>query len=98
MRVDRWRQFAWGIAGLIATAILLSWFWRVPYLFTLIGAAAWAFFGHIITLDEDLPGGWGNLDGSLPFPWRELAAKALVLGALVAIALLFPSLRAAGGG
>lgn len=69
-----------------------------PSLYTLIGAAAWAFVGHVITLDDDGPGGWSNPDGSLPFPWRELAAKASFLAALSAIALLFPSLRAAGGG
>ena len=98
MTVDRWRSIAWVVAGITGTAILLSWLWRVPYLYTLIGAAAWAFVGHVVTLDDDVPGGWSNPGGTVPFPWRELAAKAAFLAALIAIAVVFPSLRAAGGG
>ncbi len=98
MTVDRWRNIAWAVAGVTITAILLSLLWQVPYLYTLIGVAAWAFIGHIITADDDVPGGWSNPDGSLPFPWRELAAKAAFLAGLIALAVLFPGLRAAGGG
>ena len=98
MTVDRWRNIAWALAGVTITAILLSLLWHVPYLYTLIGAAAWMFIGHLITADDDAPGGWSNPDGSLSFPWQELAAKAVFLAALVAIAVLFPGLRAVGGG
>ena len=98
MTVDRWRSIAWVVTGVTIAAILLSLFWHVPYLYTFIGAAVWAFVGHVITADDDASGGWSNPDGSLPFPWRELAAKAVFLAALIAIAVFFPSLRAAGGG
>jgi hypothetical protein len=98
MTVDHWRSISWVAAGVAITAILLSLIWHIPYLYTLIGAAIWAFIGHIITADDDAPGGWSNPDGSLPFPWRELAVKAAFLAGLIALAVLFPSLRAAGGG
>ena len=86
------------VAGVAIAAVLLSLIWRVPYLYTLIGAATWAFVGHIVTADDDAPGGWSNPDGSVPFPWRELAVKAAFLALLVAIAVIFPSLRTFGGG
>lgn len=98
MTVDRWRNIAWIAAGAILTPVLLSLIWNVPYLYTLIGAAAWTFVGHIVTADDDAPGGWSNPDGSLPFPGCELAVKAGILAGLIAIAVLFPSLRALGGG
>jgi hypothetical protein len=97
MTVDRWRKIAWAAAGVAAIAVLLSLIWRVPYLYTLIGAAAWAFVGHIITADDDTQGGWSNPDGSIPFPWREIVVKASLLAFLVAIAVLFPGARALGG-
>ena len=98
MTVDRWRIIAWIVAGVAVTAILLSLLWHVPYLYTLIGAGAWTLVGQIITADDDVPGGWSNPDGSLPFPWRELTVKAAFLAGLIAIAVLFPGLRALGGG
>lgn len=85
-------------AGVAIAAVLLSLIWRVPYLYTLAGAAAWGFRGHLVTADDDAPGGWSNPDGSTPFPWRELAVKAAFLALLVAIAVIFPSLRTLGGG
>jgi hypothetical protein len=31
----------------------------------------WPIIGTLITLDDDLPGGWSNPDGSVRPPWRE---------------------------
>lgn len=59
----------------ITTALLLSRIWHVPYIFTLMGFAAWAFFGHLVTADDDAPGGWSNPDGTHLFPWGELVIK-----------------------
>jgi hypothetical protein len=71
--------------------------WNVPYIFTLIGLSAWAFVGHLVTADDEAPGGWSSPDGKLPFPWAELGLKALVLIALSAIAVVFPAIRRLGG-
>jgi hypothetical protein len=78
------------------TAIALSLLWKVPYLYTAIGFASWAFGGHLITIDDDLRGGWSNPDGSIPFPWAELAIKAAVLFCLVALVFFIPALRTLG--
>ena len=76
-----------------ALAVFLSLVWGVPYIFTFIGFSAWVFIGHLVTADDDLPGGFSNPDGSLPFPWAELAIKGLILLALVLLAAMFPALR-----
>jgi hypothetical protein len=78
------------------TTAILSAFWKVPYLYTFIGFAAWIFAGHLITIDDDFPGGWSNPDGSSPLPWRELAIKTAVLLGLVGLIFFFPALRALG--
>ena len=79
-----------------STAVILSLTWEVPYLYTLIGFAILAFAGHLITIDDDLPNGWSNPDGSIPFPWTELAIKAGVLLSLLGLAFLTPSVRTLG--
>ena len=71
------------IAG---TAIALSYFGGIPYIFTLIGFSAWAFFGHLVTIDDDMKSGWSNPDGSEPFSWLELLIKAAIFAALCAMA------------
>ena len=78
-----------------AVAIVLSLIWRVPYIMTFVGFAALGLIGHIVTIDDDMPGGWSNPDGSQPFPWKELLIKAAVLVGL-GLAALFPSVRALG--
>ena len=30
----------------------------------------WPALGALVTADDDLPGGWSNLDGTVPPPWR----------------------------
>jgi hypothetical protein len=76
-------------------AIGLSALWRVPYIFTFVGVAALVLAGHVATIDDDMPGGWSNPDGSQPFPWAELLVKAAVVGVLALLALV-PGVRALG--
>jgi hypothetical protein len=85
------------LATIVVVAIVLSAIWHVPYIFTVIGYFALAFFGHLITADDDTPGGWSNPDGTLPFPWRALTIKGVVLLALCLAASFFPALRHFGG-
>ena len=44
-------------------------------------ASGWAFLGHLVTLDDDMRGGWSNPDGSRAVWWRsvlELFVKLVV--------------------
>ena len=86
------------VAVVAASCALLSLFWSVPYIFTLIAFAAWALVGHLVTADDDASGGWSNSDGSRPFPLAELGLKAVLLAGLSAAAFAFPALRSFGGG
>ena len=81
----------------VATAVLLSLVWRIPYIYTLIGISGWVFVGHLVTADDDVPGGWSNSEGALSFPWAALLIKAAVLGSLCALAALSSSIRGFGG-
>jgi len=84
------------IATICSIAVMLSLIWAVPYLYTAIGFAVWALVGHLITIDDDVPGGWSNPDGSVPFPWVELAIKAAVLLILVGLVFFIPALQTLG--
>ena len=97
MKPEVTKRYAILLVVVLAVALLLSLVWHVPYVYTLIGFSVWAFVGHLVTADDDAPGGWSNPDGSLPFPWVELLIKALVLGALCASATLSPAIRVLGG-
>jgi hypothetical protein len=90
------KKYAVIAAVVTVIAIALSAIWHVPYLFTLIGFFAWAFFGHLTTADDDTPGGWSNPDGSQPSQLRELAIKGALLAGSCALAA-FPAIRSLGG-
>jgi hypothetical protein len=80
----------------VAMAVGLSVIFHVPYVFTAIGLSVWAFFGHLVTVDEDKPGGWSNLHNQPTSSWLSLLAKAGLLALLCAIVVLFPALRSLG--
>lgn len=65
----------------------------VPYAYTALALSAWVFFGHLITADDDAPGGWSNPDGSATFPWVSLAAKGGVFLGLCLLVALVPAVR-----
>ena len=91
------KPFTLLLVVVVVTTVGLSVFLRVPYIYSLIGFAAWAFLGHLVTADDEAPGGWSNPNGSLPFPWIELAAKALIFAALCTAAYFIPAIRIWGG-
>jgi hypothetical protein len=97
MQLKRGKYLIFLLVAVICTAIGLSSLWHVPYIFTLIGFSGWALVGHIVTADDDLPGGWSNPFGELPFPWRELLLKALVFIGLCVIAAFSSTIRNYGG-
>jgi hypothetical protein len=94
--VSEVKRYGITLAQCCSIAIILSLIWAVPYLYTAIGFAVWALAGHLITIDDDLPGGWSNPDGSVPFPWIELAIKAAVLLVLVGLVFFVPALQRLG--
>jgi hypothetical protein len=78
-------------AMVCSSVVILSLNWSFQYLYPAIGFAVWALGGHLITLDDELPGGWSNPDGSALLPWVGLGIKAAILFALVGLAFLFPA-------
>jgi hypothetical protein len=78
---------------IVSTAIALSYVRGIPYIYTLIGFSVWALLGHLVTIDDDMKGGWSNPDGSEPFPWLELLVKVAIFVGLCAIAALCTSVR-----
>jgi hypothetical protein len=81
----------------VVAAVLLSLVFSVPYVFTVTGFAGLAFAGHVVTIDEDLRGGWGDTGEKCPFPWGELLSKAVVFFGLCWAIAAFPALKSFGG-
>jgi hypothetical protein len=96
VNVSELKRYGAILAKFCSIAAILSVIWKVPYSYTAIGFAVWAFVGHLIAIDDDLPGGWSNPDGSALFPWVELAIKAAVLLILIGLAFFVPALRTVG--
>jgi hypothetical protein len=96
VRVFKFKRVGIVLAMSCLTALTLSLIWKVPYLYTAICFAVWAFGGHLITIDDDLPGGWNDPDGDISSPWAELAIKAAVLLALIGLVFFIPALRSVG--
>lgn len=58
--------------------------------------AGWAFVGHLITIDDDFPGGWSNPEGSKAILNRSvgcLAGKALAVALVVFLVFVLPVWR-----
>jgi hypothetical protein len=85
-------------AGLMASvAIAASLLWHVPYIYSMIGQVLLGLFGYVITLDEDLPGGWAPIPGGARSVLLRLLAILVFLALLVTLAVMVPSIRSAGG-
>ena len=55
----------------------------------LIFFVGWPIGGTLVTIDDDLPGGWSNPDGSVRPPWREAAFWGQIVAGLSVSALGF---------
>jgi hypothetical protein len=81
----RWITF---LATYVVTAGIVFYFGsRKPIevlLAPLIVLSGWAFFGHLITIDDDLPGAWSNPEGSRTI-WRASLLQLLVKGGIFAL-------------
>ena len=54
----------------VAIAAILTFYFNSPYIITLLIILGWSSIGQLVTLDDDLPGGWSNPDGD-PATTRE---------------------------
>ena len=55
--------------------------------------AAWASFGHLITIDDDFRGGFSNPDGDPEIQRSSLAELSIKFAVLVAVALFVLALH-----
>jgi hypothetical protein len=82
-----------------SVAIGLSVLADVAYIYTVCGFAGWAAIGHLLTLDDDMPGEWSNPEGEKAF-WRNsllvLAGKFVIFITLLALVLSNPTLTTYG--
>jgi len=86
------RRYVTIISVVLAVAVALRVFLEVLSWLTLAALiVAWPLVGTLITIDDDLPGGWGNSDGKSVPEWKMLwwwADLLLVRGALVVFAFV----------
>jgi hypothetical protein len=84
------RRYFTIICLMLVVAVAIRLFLDIPSWLTLACLIiAWPLVGTLITIDDDLPGGWSNPDGKSVPEWRTLwwwADLLLVRGALVVIA------------
>ena len=83
--------------GCVFLAVLaVSHFGGVAYVDSLICISVLVFGGHLITLDDDLKGGWSNPDGDRSIVYGsliELGVKLIVLVGLISSLFIFPEVR-----
>jgi hypothetical protein len=92
------RAIAISIGITAAIALGLSLLWHVPYIYSVIGLVTLSLVGYVVTVDEDLPGGWAPIPGGAKAVWLRVLAMCSILAGLIALAAMVPSIRAAGGG
>lgn len=87
------------ISLLLLAIVTLSAFAGVPYIYSLCFLSAWVALGHLITLDDDMPGEWSNPESDKAI-WHGslfmLSVKFLVFFAIVILTLSFPGLAEFG--
>ena len=91
------RKVGLSVAIFAGCAIAASLLWHVPYVFTIIALLGVGLVGSLVTLDDDLPGGWSPHPGGRRAVVTLFAVLVCVFTAAVAVAVFFPSLRAFGG-
>lgn len=74
----------------LAGALIAHFAFDLPLGFALLlFFVGWPLVGTLITLDEDLPGGWSNPDGTVRPPWLETPFWGQISGGLAASAAGF---------
>ena len=80
----------------LCVCLITSAFWNVPYILTLAAVAGVVFAMDLVSVDDELPGGFFNLDGEFPFPWKRLSVKGAVVAVFLFMSIV-PEIRAIGG-
>ena len=77
--------FVTSFAGGLGALLLGEAVWAKYIAFPALFLSGWAALGHLITLDDDAPGGWSNLEESKTI-WRysllEMAGKFILFAAV----------------
>jgi len=88
------------LSVVVVVVIVLSLWLSVPYIYSAMGIAGLVCLGHLVTIDDDFPGGLSNPEEKQSI-WRNslsaLALKALAFLLLGLAAVVYPSLRVLGG-
>lgn len=80
-----------GVLAVVAVSVSLGANWPMGYV-ALALFIGWPLIGTLITIDDDLPGGWSNPDGKTTPEWKTLAWNLEILlcrGSIVAAAFAF---------
>ena len=81
------------IGALVVVAVSVSIVARWPMGYVALALfIGWPLIGTLITIDDDLPGGWSNPDGKATPEWKSLAWNLEILlcrGAIVVAAFAF---------
>jgi hypothetical protein len=59
--------------------------------------SGWAAIGHLVTFDDDMPGGWSNPERSRPCWFKSLGQLAIKFAVFVGVLWLFVTLQARAG-
>ena len=94
---DLARRAALSAATFAACAIAASLLWQVPYIYTVIALLGVGLVGFVVTLDDDLPGGWSPHPAGRRDVFGQLALVVCVFAVAIAVAVFFPAIRALGG-
>ena len=62
-----------------------------------LALSGWAAIGHLVTLDDDMPGGWSNPDRSRAVWSKSLAQLAIKMVIFGGVLWLFVTLQARAG-
>jgi hypothetical protein len=87
--IAKWLGFAASLALLVHFVFQVSLGWSMFGFFIILPIA-----GLIITIDDDLPGGWSNPDGKNPPPWsyREFWGEFVLRGALAGVGFAYDAI------
>jgi hypothetical protein len=80
-----------GVLAVVAVSVSLGANWPMGYV-ALALFIGWPLIGTLITIDDDLPGGWSNPDGKTTPEWKTLAWNLEILlcrGSIVVAAFAF---------
>ena len=78
------------LTAAVAGALVVHFTFDVPLGFALLlFLVGWPLGGTLITIDDDLPGGWSNPDGTVRPPWLEAPFWGQISGGLAASAAGF---------